>query len=158
MQTSESAHTKIARITSGDMCTRSTLCLLRCHGSDVIINTTAFQITRIPIVYSTVCPSAYQRKHPSSVSLAFVRGIHRWPVNSPHKGPVTRNMLPFGDVIMWSSPGISFTEASSSIIQTRWQIRFTVFPCLATISLQKFTELSWNVQELLAIGSLEFRW
>ena len=36
-----------------------------------------------------------QRKHQSSASLAFVRGIHRWPVNSPHKGPVTRNMFPF---------------------------------------------------------------
>ena len=36
----------------------------------------------------------------SSASLAFVRGIHRWPVNSPHKWPVTRKMLPFDDVIM----------------------------------------------------------
>ena len=27
-----------------------------------------------------------QRKHQSSASLAFVRGIHRWPVNSTHKG------------------------------------------------------------------------
>ena len=32
--------------------------------------------------------------------LAFVRGIHRSPVNSPHKGPVTRKMFPFDDVIM----------------------------------------------------------
>ena len=39
-------------------------------------------------------------KHQSSVSLAFVRGIHRWPVNSPHKWPVTRKMFPFDDVIM----------------------------------------------------------
>ena len=29
---------------------------------------------------------ANQRKHQSSALLAFVRGIHRWPVNSPHKG------------------------------------------------------------------------
>ena len=38
----------------------------------------------------------------SSASLAFVRGIHRslWPVNSPHKGPVMRNLFPFDDVIM----------------------------------------------------------
>ena len=36
----------------------------------------------------TVCSGADQRKHQSSASLAFVRGIHRWPVNSPHKGPV----------------------------------------------------------------------
>ena len=42
-------------------------------------------------------------KHQSSVPLAFVMGIHRWPVNSPHKGPVTRKMFPFGDVIMTGS-------------------------------------------------------
>ena len=40
------------------------------------------------------------KKHQSSASLVFVWGIHRWPVNSPHKGPVTRKMLPFDDVIM----------------------------------------------------------
>ena len=40
------------------------------------------------------------RKHQSSASLVFVRGIHRWPVNSPHKGPVTRKMFPFDDVII----------------------------------------------------------
>ena len=34
------------------------------------------------------------------MSLASVRGIPRWPVNSPHKGPETRKMLPFDDVIM----------------------------------------------------------
>ena len=33
----------------------------------------------------------------------FVRGIHRAPVNSPHKWPVTRKMFPFDDVIMWKS-------------------------------------------------------
>ena len=32
--------------------------------------------------------------------LAFVWGIHRWPVNSPHKWPVTQKMFPFDDVIM----------------------------------------------------------
>ena len=40
------------------------------------------------------------KKHQSSASLAFVRGIHRLPVNSPHKWPVTRKMFPFDDVIM----------------------------------------------------------
>ena len=38
--------------------------------------------------------------HQSSVSLAFVRGIQWWPVNSPHKCPVTRQMFPFDDIIM----------------------------------------------------------
>ena len=45
-------------------------------------------ITCAPIVYPTVCSGADQRKHQSSASLAFVRGIHRWPANSPHKGLV----------------------------------------------------------------------
>ena len=60
----------------------------------------ATQITSLTIVYSTVYSGADQRKHQSSASLAFVRGIHRGPVNSPHKGPVTRKMFPFDDVIM----------------------------------------------------------
>ena len=46
---------------------------------------------------------ADQRKHQSSASLAFVWGIHRRPVNSPHKWTVTRKMFPFDDVIMTTS-------------------------------------------------------
>ena len=45
-----------------------------------------------------------QRKNQSFASLAFVWEIHRWPVNSPHKGPVTRKMFPFDDVIMSCMP------------------------------------------------------
>ena len=41
-----------------------------------------------------------QRKHQSSASLAFVNGIHQWPVNSPFKGPVVRRMVPLDDVIL----------------------------------------------------------
>ena len=70
------------------------------HYCDVIMGAMASQITGITIVYSTVYSGADQRKHQSSVSLAFVRGIHWSPVNSPHKGPVTRKMFPFDDVIM----------------------------------------------------------
>ena len=43
---------------------------------------------------------ADQRKHQSPASLAFVRRIHRGPVNSPHKKPVTRKIFPFDDVII----------------------------------------------------------
>ena len=73
------------------------------HGfnyHDVTMDSIASQITSLTIVYSAVYSAAYQRKHQSSASLAFVRGIHRGPVNSPHKGPVTRKMFPFDDVIM----------------------------------------------------------
>ena len=70
------------------------------HYTDVIMGSIASQITSLMIVYSNVYSDADQRKHQSSASLAFVRGIHRGPVNSPHKWPVTRKMLPFDDVIM----------------------------------------------------------
>ena len=73
-----------------------------CHYSDVIISTMASQITGVSMICSTVCWGADQRKHQSSASLAFVRGIHRWPVNSPHKRPVTWKMFPFDDVFMVS--------------------------------------------------------
>ena len=59
----------------------------------------ASQITSITIVYSSVYSGADQRKHQSPASLAFARGIHRWPVNSPHKGPVTRKMSSWQHVI-----------------------------------------------------------
>ena len=74
--------------------------LTQFHYSDVIMSAMASQITSVPIVYSTVCSGADKRTHRSPASLAFVRGIHRWPVNSTHKGPVTRKMFPFNDIIM----------------------------------------------------------
>ena len=76
---------------------RSTL-VNHCNG--VMISAMASQITSRTIVYSTFYWGADQRKHQSFASLAFVWGIHRWPVNSPHKGAVTRKMFPFDDVIM----------------------------------------------------------
>ena len=54
------------------------------HYNDVIIGAMASQITSRTIVYSTVYSGTDQRKHQSSASLAFVRGINRRPVNSPH--------------------------------------------------------------------------
>ena len=51
------------------------------------------QITSLTVVYS----GADQRKHLSYASLAFVKGIHRWLLNSPLKGPVKRKMFPFYD-------------------------------------------------------------
>ena len=70
------------------------------HYNDVTMGAIASQITSLTIIYSTVYSDADQRKHQSSASLALVRGIHRWPVNSSHKWPVTRKMFPFDDVIM----------------------------------------------------------
>ena len=110
------------------------------HYDDVIICATASEITSLTIVYSTVYSGPVERKHQSSASLAFVRGIHRWPVNSPHKcqwrgalafsliwawtkpppppppphkGPVTRKMFPFDDVIMAESMSMPWRHLGS---------------------------------------------
>ena len=59
----------------------------------------ASQITSLTIVYSIAHSGADQiKKKQRSASLAFLRGIRRWPVNSTHKCPITRKMFPFDDV------------------------------------------------------------
>ena len=73
-----------------------------------------YQITAFSIIYLTVCSGADQRKHQRSVSLTFVRGINRLPVNSPHKGPVTRKMFPFDDVIRVHDDGFAPLDALTS--------------------------------------------
>ena len=70
------------------------------HYNGVIMGAMVSQITSLMIVDSAVYSGADQRKHQSSASLAFVRGIHRWTVNSSHNWPVTLKMFPFDDVIM----------------------------------------------------------
>ena len=97
------------------------------HYNDVIIGAMASQIASLMIVYSTVYSDADQRKHQSSVSLAFVRAIHRWSVNSPHKWPVTRKKFPFDDVgwtrnnqhaaAIWSAAGMWQRKMKYSVSQ-----------------------------------------
>ena len=70
------------------------------HYSDVIMGVIASQITGVSIVCSPVSSGADLRKLQSSASLAFARGILRWPVTSSYKGPVARKMFPFDDVII----------------------------------------------------------
>ena len=79
--------------------------LLAFLREETIMSTMASQIISLTIVYSTIYSGADERKHQSSASLAFVRGIHWWPVNSLHKGPITLKMFPFDDVIMFINAG-----------------------------------------------------
>ena len=60
------------------------------HHSDVITGVMASQITSLAIIHSTVY----------FVGGGGGGGLHRSPVNSPHKWPVTRKMFPFEDVII----------------------------------------------------------
>ena len=91
------------------------------HYGDGIMGAIASQITSLTIVYSIVYSDADQRKHQSSASLAFVRRIHRGPVNSPHKWPVTRKIFPFDDVIMNSVVGNTNQMITSSGFSYRLQ-------------------------------------
>ena len=95
------------------------------HYNDVTMSAIASQITSLMIVYTIVYSGTDQRKHLSSASLAFVRGIHRHsPVNSQHKGPVTRKMFPFDDVIMqdimaaakWPLYKVDMPKASPAVV------------------------------------------
>ena len=102
----------------GDTRTESSECWeITEHYSEVIMGMMVSQIACLVIVYSTIYTGTDQRKHQSSMSLAFVRGIHRWPVNSPHKWPVTRKMFPFDDIIMKSKYIFIFTTINST-----WQV------------------------------------
>ena len=82
----------------------------------------ASQITSLTIVYSTVHSDA-DKKHQSSASLAFVRGIYRGPVNSPHKWPVTGKMFPFDDVIIVRNYSWIFHVLTSTPI---WLTQFRI--------------------------------
>ena len=86
------------------------------HYCDVMMDTKASQITSLAIVYSTVYSDADKRRHQSSVSLAFVWGIHRWPVNSPHKWQLTRKMFPFDFVIMLKYSNKIWKHQSAEIL------------------------------------------
>ena len=83
----------------------------------------ASQIISLTIVYSTVYSGADQRKK-SPASLAFARGIYRWPVNSPHKEPVRRKMFPFDDVIIIKRYGskVEILEGNKVIFQGCWRL------------------------------------
>ena len=104
---------------------------LSIHYNDVIMTTIASQITSLTVVYSTIYSDADQRKHQSSASLDFVWGIHRGPVNSLHKGSVTRKMFPFDDVIMYTPCPIKDTlpgqQSLPDNLSMRGQSRGTSF-------------------------------
>ena len=83
-------------------CEPNSLMLSDGHSGDVTIGVLASKITSLTIVYTTVHSDTDQRKHQSFASLAFVWGIHWWPVNSPPpKWPVMQEIFPFDDVIMY---------------------------------------------------------
>ena len=96
------------------------------------MGTMASQITSLTIAFSTVYSWADQRKHRSSASLAFVRGIHRWQVNFPHKWPVTRKMFQFDDVVMLN-------------MILRWKRHENISPCIGSRVNSKYEGIALRV-------------
>ena len=107
----------------------------------------ASQITGVSIVCSSVSSGADKRKHQSSASLAFVWGIHRWPVNSPHKGQLrgkcfhlitssclSPRWLPSRFPLMIpliGMFGVYFSNSFLLVIHIQWKLRLAVVPLLA---------------------------
>ena len=70
------------------------------HYDDVRMGAIASQITSLAIVYSAFYSGVYKKKTSKLRVTGLCVGNSPGPVNSPHKGPVTRKMFPFDDVIM----------------------------------------------------------
>ena len=137
------------------------------------MSTMTSQVTSTTIVYSTVYSVADQGKHQGSASLAFMMGIHRWPVNSPHKWSVTRKMFPFDDVIMRSSnlvppSNCNLSEDRYTEMNTDLQRKLTHWGRATHICVSKLTIIAsdnglspgrrqaiiWNNAGILSIGLL----
>ena len=84
------------------------------HYTDVTMSAMASQITRVSIVCPIIYSGTGQRNHQSSASLPFVRGIHRSPVDPPHKGTGTRKMFSFDNVIMENYTYIIFQSSTAT--------------------------------------------
>ena len=135
---------------AGELRRRDVSIMLYTHYADVTMSTMASHITSLTIVYSTVYSGTDQRKYQSSASLTFVRGIHRWPVNSPRKGPVTRKMFPFDDVIMISEILIETTDRG--VTQTMIGDIVTFFPSVLQVGIGLFVCPSVRPSVSLSVG------
>ena len=133
----------------------------------------ASQITSVLVVYSTICSGARPKKTSKLCVTGFVRGIHRWPVNSPHKWPVTRKMLPIDVVIMlpndtkpsitWSSPYIDdlAQDCSNSSALAMELLQFCTYPSICHKKIPKiwlrFFTLSITWMYLKITSAIEVR-
>ena len=152
------------------VCANNVPVYARCqHYSDVIMSPMASRITSVSIDCSTVCSDADQRKHQSSASPVSVRGIHRSPVNTPHKWSVTRKMFPYDDVIMRGvNPSVDNANQGFSSVTKGYSVRVKpikpgVFHNEFNYQICKFelnpiSGLSANTRKLLDQSEVRKRW
>ena len=136
--------------------------------NDIIMGVMESQITSLTIVYSVVYLSADQRKHQNSAILVFVWGIHRRPVNSPHKGPVTWKMFPFDDGhhgrqwlhlfcnINWANIDDLFSGASFSVILIKIQTFFWRNFRMSNVKVYQFPGNRIVECEEMQVGEVKF--
>ena len=111
------------------------------------------QITGVSIVFSTVCSSADHRKHHSSVSLAFGEGNKPMTGGSPQRGPVTRNMFLFDDVIMsskvfsWIRSGAIAKEVLMDLILITCAWRLHLLFCVSFNPFARGKWVKWYTQQ-----------
>ena len=137
------------------------------HYNDVIMRAIASQITSLLNVYSTVYSCADQRKHQNSASQAFVRWIHRWPVNSQHKWPVTRKRFPFATyaaVLGWArdfdfstTREILFTKGSVIVsFSDQYPIPYCWYIVPSNWSVDQYHGIDWRYAPTRAVRVLNW--
>ena len=70
-----------------------------------------------------------------------VRRIHQWPVNSPHKWPVTRKMCPLDDVIMTQSGAkqpAGLIVIKKAVRDINWWPYQTIGVCVGGLNQKKY--------------------
>ena len=93
-------------------------------------------ITDVSVVCSPICSREDQRKHQSSASLAFIRGIHRWPVDSLYKWPPMRSCFHLM-TLSW------FSETAKLVL--RW---FSIFSS-PNLFYEMISDFAESVKQLL---------
>ena len=105
------------------------------------------QIISVSTVNSTVCSGRDQRKHQSSTSVALVRGIHRWPMDSPHRGPIMRKVFPFNDIIM-SLHHYAVLLQSAELPQLELHLQWTQQPTSHFSSLPPLDKMATSLADI----------
>ena len=105
------------------------------------MSTMASQITSVTFVYSTDCSGADQINIKALGQWPFMRGIHQWLVNSSPKGPVTRKMFLFDDVIMLFCATISLLKWCTICMgDLSYGFQWIKFPSMLSMHVQSWTE------------------
>ena len=105
------------------------------HYNDVIMGVMASQIPGLTSIYSAAYSGVDQRKHQRSPSLALVRGIHRWPLNSPRKWPVRAHLHQRGAGPPAGAGSVFRAGRVFTLARVRTQFHFTGAPFRGTGSL-----------------------